>query len=177
MPEAAYSTPHRLPATLGSSARRRGAEALHQRSPITTATASDATIRTAVRVLSSASAIPASACTSSRLSGCSKNSSSANCRTNRAKKNIPTSTRSTVVTSRPPVTKLRISAANAMIHISPNGISVNASGESICSRIGSARTTKPARVSSQPTALSGRRRHATRPLAANETPESVWMTS
>ena len=47
-------------------------------------------------------------------------------------------------TSRPPVTKLRISAANTMIHISPNGTSVNASGESICSRIGATRTTKPA---------------------------------
>ena len=36
--QAAYSTPHRLPPTLGSSARRRGREAERQRPPITNAT-------------------------------------------------------------------------------------------------------------------------------------------
>ena len=34
----------------------------------------------------------------------------------------------------------------------------------------------PMTVNIQPTALSGRRRHAIRPHAANETPESVWIT-
>ena len=39
------------------------------------------------------------------------------------------------------------------------------------------RTPKPAAVRRRPTALSGRRRQAIRPHAANDTPESVWMAS
>ena len=65
-----------------------------------------------------------------------------------------------------------------MIHISPTNVAtVNASGESIWMRIGARSTPKPASVSRRPTALSGRRRQATRPHAAKETPESVWITS
>ena len=89
MRQAAYSTPDRLPPRLGSSARRRGGEAERQRAPITTATASDATIRTAVWTLSSAFAISASGRTSSRLSWCSRNSITANCRTNEAEEEHP----------------------------------------------------------------------------------------
>ena len=65
-----------------------------------------------------------------------------------------------------------------MIHISPaNVATVNASGESICRRIGARSNQQPVSVSRRPTALSGRRRQATRPHAANETPESVWITA
>jgi hypothetical protein len=61
-----------------------------------------------------------------------------------------------------------------MIHISPTHVAtVNASGESICMRIGARSSQQPASVSMRPTALSGRRRQATRPHAAKETPESV----
>jgi hypothetical protein len=109
--KAAYSTPLRLPPRLGSSARRRGREAERQRAAITDATASEATIKTARWTFVSALAISASGSKRSRLSSCSRNSITANWRTKRPAKNIPTSTRSTVVTSRPPVTKLRISAA------------------------------------------------------------------
>ena len=54
---------------------------------------------------------------------------------------------------------------------------MNASGESSCPRIADSRTPKPATVSMGPTALSGRRRHATRPQAAKDTPERSWSTS
>jgi hypothetical protein len=65
-----------------------------------------------------------------------------------------------------------------MIHISPTHVAtVNASGESICLRIGARSSQQPASVSMRPTALSGRRRQATRPHAANETPDSVWITA
>jgi hypothetical protein len=109
--EAAYRMPLRLPPRLGSSARRRGREAERQRAAITNATPSEATIKTARWTFVSALAISASGRTRRRLSSCSRNSITANWRTKRPTKNIPTSTRSTVETSRPPVTKLRISAA------------------------------------------------------------------
>jgi hypothetical protein len=103
--------PDRLPPRLGNSVRRRGCEAERQRAPVTNATASDATIKMAHWTFVSASAIPASGRTSRRLSSTSRNSISANWRTKRATKNIPTSTWSTVDWSRPPpLTKLRISA-------------------------------------------------------------------
>ncbi len=108
---AAYSTPEKAPPRLGSSARRRGREAVRQRPKITTATASDAAISTIRWTLVSASARSASGRTSSRLSGTSRNSITANWTTKRPTKNVPTITRSTVETSRPPLTKLRISAA------------------------------------------------------------------
>jgi hypothetical protein len=54
---------------------------------------------------------------------------------------------------------------------------VNARAESICVRISERTTPNPATVSMGPTALSGRRRQATRPHAMKEMPESRWITS
>ena len=55
--------------------------------------------------------MPASGQTSSRLRSSGRNSSTANCMTKSPKTNASTRTRSILVVSRPPVTKLRISAA------------------------------------------------------------------
>ena len=69
--------------------------------------------------------------TSSTLSGKSANRIRTNCRTNSAKNEAPTSTRSTGVTSRPPVTKLRIKAVNAIVHTEENSVaSVSTKAES-----------------------------------------------
>ena len=54
---------------------------------------------------------------------------------------------------------------------------MNAAGESSWTSTGDSRTPKPVTVNRRPTALSGRWRHAIRPHAMNEMPESRLMTA
>jgi hypothetical protein len=108
---AAYSTPDRLPPRLGSNARRRGREAVRQRCAVTTAMASAAMARTPNWILFTASATAASGHTSSRLRSSGRNSITATCRTKSPTKNVWRITTSMLDVSRPPVAKLRISAA------------------------------------------------------------------
>ena len=174
----AYSTAQKAPHKLGSSARRSGRDAERQRAAITNTTASDATIPKARRTFSNAFAVPASGDTSSRLSSSGRNSSLANGTTRRSTRNAPTRMTSSVDVSRPPVTKLRNSATKRTIHRSPNSRSaVAATGESSWTSTGDSRTPKPVTVNRRPTALSGRWRHASRPHAMNEMPESLLITA
>ena len=176
--QAAYISPHRLPPSAGSSARRRGREAARQRLPITTTTPIEPAIITAKRTSASALATPASGATTSTLSGLGRKSIVASCRTKVPKTNTATSARSIADTSRPAVTKLSSSATNTAFQRSANrNAALCAAGASMSARIVGTRIPKPEAVSSRPTALSGRRRQAIRPQATKEIPARSLIRS
>ena len=179
MSQAAYSTPHRLPATLGSSARRRGAEADRQRAPTTNATASAATLKSSSRTLSSALATPASGHTSSTLSGLVEEQQHRELQDEQTDEERPDED---AVDGRHQPAAGHEAQDQRGERDDPQLADQRREREGrrrprAAPGSGRSRTPNPAAVRRRPTALSGRRRQAMRPHAANDTPESVWMVS
>ena len=167
------------PASVGSSARRRGRDAVCQRHTSTDTVATQAPIRTARWVWSSAWAMPASGNASSRLfSMSSSNSIHTKPRISSGRTNRNTSSLSTLVSSRPAVSSVTSSATKRTLQRSTSSTaSVSPSGVASSPSSVGRKNAKPVAVISAPLRLSGRRCQATMPQAANEPPTQANTTS
>ena len=129
--------------------------------------------------MSIASAIPGSGKASSRLSSIAgSNSIQTNWRMSSGRTNAKTSSRSRRETRRPPVRSVSSSITNRTLQRSTNSCPSRRRERGVDLRRAAAqmKNAKPVAVISAPLRLSGRRRQATRPQAANEPPTSAKTT-
>ena len=165
------------PARLGSSARRRGPDVLHQRAAMTAMVATQEHTSSPRWTRSITCATSASGKASRRCPSSGSTFIHAIWRITSGAANEATSSRSRRDCRRPLVSSVRISATKKKIHQSTSSTrAVCARAKSSWPSSGATKNAKPVAVIRLPLRLSGRRRQATSPNAANEPPTSVKTT-
>ena len=176
---AANTSRQSAPAMPGSRARRPGADARRHRTARTAAVATGMATNVILLRTSIAAATPASGVRRKRLAsnGFGVNTRCSGASTATRTRTAPVITRSAHVRSRPPARRVSTRGTKKSSHRSDShSARVRATGWSSRPSTGARKTAKPASVMSRPLRLSGRRRHATNPHAANEAPTSRRTT-